>query len=77
MVIEVLPWQMECQVCQQHWEAELSAMDCACGSSEVIVHGSDELTLRWIEIDEVETLRPDPTGDAHESASRGERAEAQ
>jgi len=77
LAIELLPWQMECRACNRRWEGQLDKTDCDCGSSDVAAHGTDELTLRWIEIDDTQTPPPDQTGEADESACRGERAEAQ
>ena len=67
--LEIALWQLHCHACGRQWPGPEPLADCACGSRDVTCSGTHELTLRWLQTDEPESLAP-TTGEADESSSR-------
>lgn len=55
--LEFEPWQITCHTCGRRWTDPSPPETCPppCHSPDLALHGTDELTLRWLETDE-----PDP-----------------
>ncbi len=52
--VEYLPWQVTCGACGSVFDSDHVPASCACGSSDTIPSGSDELTLRSLVVEQPE-----------------------
>lgn len=52
LLLEWLPWILNCTECGRRWRSENWSAPCTCGSAEVDPTGGDELTLLSIDVDD-------------------------
>ncbi len=52
--VDLLPWSVTCSSCGRQWTSEVPFVTCECGNSTPAPHGTDELDLLAITVDEVE-----------------------
>lgn len=56
LLIDYLPWTLQCPDCSRLWQAEDELEPCRCGSDGAYPVGGDELTVVSIEVDELEQV---------------------
>jgi hydrogenase nickel incorporation protein HypA/HybF len=52
LITETVPGEVHCLACGHRMRADTIVLDCArCGSTQTVMHGSDELDLNYLEIE--------------------------
>jgi hydrogenase nickel incorporation protein HypA/HybF len=54
LTIDLRPWSIECSSCGRAWTSSVPFVSCECGNETPTPHGTDELDLVAISVDEEE-----------------------
>jgi hydrogenase nickel incorporation protein HypA/HybF len=55
LTIDMRPWSIECSSCGRAWTSSVPFVSCECGNETPTPHGTDELDLVAISVEEDET----------------------
>jgi hydrogenase nickel incorporation protein HypA/HybF len=55
LTIDLRPWSIECSSCGRAWTSSVPFVSCECGNETPMPHGTDELDLVAISVEQDET----------------------